>query len=134
MTVKNIKSTMKENTPVYYVDQNTLEVLRGTIIGFNAYNSNVDVEIEIEYNESTYEKNYDTIYTTSNTIFANINDALDYQENQRQYKISQYRSEIKDIDDLLRFPLNHQLKGDDYNECALEAYMQKAKELSGIEL
>ena len=134
MTVKNIKSTMKENTPVYYVDQNTLEVLRGTIIGFNAYNSNVDVEIEIEYNESTYEKNYDTIYTTSNTIFANINDALDYQENQRQYKISQYRSEIKDIDDLLRFPLNHQLKGDDYNECALEAYMQKAKELSGIKL
>ena len=134
MTVKNIKSTMKENTPVYYVDQNTLEVLRGTIIGFNAYNSNVDVEIEIEYNESTYEKNYDTIYTTSNTIFANINDALDYQENQRQYKISQYRSEIKDIDDLLRFPLNHQLKGDDYNECALEAYMQKAKELYGIEL
>ena len=134
MTVKNIKSTMKENTPVYYVDQNTLEVLRGTIIGFNAYNSNVDVEIEIEYNESTYEKNYDTIYTTSNTIFANINDALDYQENQRQYKISQYRSEIKDIDDLLRFPLNHQLKGDDYNECALEAYMQKAKELCGIEL
>lgn len=134
MTVKNIKSAMKENTPVYYVDQNTLEVLRGTIIGFNAYNSNVDVEIEIEYNESTYEKNYDTIYTTSNTIFANINDALDYQENQRQYKISQYRSEIKDIDDLLRFPLNHQLKGDDYNECALEAYMQKAKELSGIEL
>lgn len=134
MTVKNIKSTMKENTPVYYVDQNTLEVLRGTIIGFNAYNSNVDVEIEIEYNESTYEKNYDTIYTTSNTIFANINDALNYQENQRQYKISQYRSEIKDIDDLLRFPLNHQLKGDDYNECALEAYMQKAKELYGIEL
>lgn len=134
MTVKNIKNTMKENTPVYYVDQNTLEVLRGTIIGFNAYNSNVDVEIEIEYNESTYEKNYDTIYTTSNTIFANINDALDYQENQRQYKISQYRSEIKDIDDLLRFPLNHQLKGDDYNECALEAYMQKAKELYGIEL
>lgn len=134
MTVKNIKSTMKENTPVYYVDQNTLEVLRGTIIGFNAYNSNVNVEIEIEYNESTYEKNYDTIYTTSNTIFANINDALDYQENQRQYKISQYRSEIKNIDDLLRFPLNHQLKGDDYNECALEAYMQKAKELYGIEL
>ena len=134
MTVKNIKDTMKENTPVYYVDQNTLEVLRGTIIGFNAYNSNVDVEIEIEYNESTYEKNYDTIYTTSNTIFANINDALDYQENQRQYKISQYRSEIKNIDDLLRFPLNHQLKGDDYNECALEAYMQKAKELYGIEL
>ncbi len=134
MTVKNIKSTMKENTPVYYVDQNTLEVLRGTIIGFNAYNSNVDVEIEIEYNESTYEKNYDTIYTTSNTIFANINDALDYQENQRQYKISQYHSEIKNINDLLRFPLNHQLKGDDYNECALEAYMQKAKELYGIEL
>lgn len=134
MTVKNIKNTMKENTPVYYVDQNTLEVLRGTIIGFNAYNSNVDVEIEIEYNESTYEKNYDTIYTTSNTIFANINDALDYQENQRQYKISQYLREIKDINDLLRFPLNHQLKGDDYNECALEAYMQKAKELYGIEL
>lgn len=134
MTVKNIKNAIAQNTPVYYVDQNTLEVLRGTIIEFNAYNSNVDVEIEIEYNESTYEKNYDTIYTTSNTIFANINDALDYQENQRQYKISQYRSEIKDIDNLLRFPLNHQLKGDDYNECALEAYMQKAKELCGIEL
>lgn len=134
MTVKNIKNAILFKTRVYCVNTDTLEVLRGTIIGFNAYNSNVDVEIEIEYNESTYEKNYDTIYTTSNTIFANINDALDYQENQRQYKISQYRSEIKNIDDLLRFPLNHQLKGDDYNECALEAYMQKAKELYGIEL
>lgn len=130
MTIKGIKNAIFQNTPVYYVNTDTLEILRGTIIGFNTYNSNVEVEIEIEYNESTYEKNYDIIYTT-NTIFANINDALDYQENQRQYKISQYRLEINGVEDLLRFPLNHQL---DCNECALDAYRQRAKELYDIEL
>lgn len=28
MTIKDIKSTMKENTQVYYVDQNTLNIIK----------------------------------------------------------------------------------------------------------
>ena len=134
MNIKNILYAIENETPVYYVNTDTLEILRGTIIGINNFNSNVEVKIQIHHNVSTCKKNSDIIYASSNVVFEYLDDTCDYLENQRQYKTSQYRLEIKTIEDLLRFPLIHQVNGDIYDECALEAYKQKAKELCGVEL
>lgn len=134
MKIKNILYAIENETPVYYVNTDTLEIFKGIIVGINNCISDVEVKIQIRYNVSTSEKNSDIIYTNSNVVFAYLDEALDYQEDQRQYKTSQYELEIKTIKDLLMFPLNHQLNGDICNECALEAYKQKAKKLCDIEL
>lgn len=134
MKIKNILYAIENETPVYYVNTDTLEIFKGIIVGINNCISDVEVKIQIRYNVSTSEKNYDIICTNSNVVFAYLDDALDYKENQRQYIISQYQHEIKTVEDLLKFPLNYQLNGDNYNECALEAYKQMAKKICNIEL
>lgn len=134
MKIKNILYAIENETPVYYVNTDTLEIFKGIIVGMNNCISDVEVKIQIRYNVSTSEKNYDIICTNSNVVFAYLVDALDYKENQRQYIISQYQHEIKTVEDLLKFPLNYQLNGDNYNECALEAYKQMAKKICNIEL
>lgn len=134
MKLDNILYAIEHEVPVYYVNKDTLEILRGIIIGLNTFNYDVEVKIQIEYNETTCEKDCYIIDTISNVVFAYKVDALEYRENQQQYKISQYCLEIKTVEDLLRFPLNHQINGDNCNGCALKAYIQKAKELCGIEL
>ena len=134
MKIKNILYAIENKTSVYYVNTDTLEIFKGIIVGINNCISDVEVKIQIKYNVATSEKNSDIICTNSNIVFAYLDDALDYKEKERQYIISQYQHEIKTIEDLLKFPLNYQLNGDNYDECALEAYKQKAKELCNIEL
>lgn len=48
---------------------------------------------------------------------------------------SKYLNEIKDLEDLLRFPMEHCFNGEEYTEYeAIAAYKQRVKELVGIDL
>ena len=66
--------------------------------------------------------------------------ALAADEHKRQakvseHRISEYKDEIKNLHDLLQFPLKHCLWGDGYTDFdAIDAYKAKVKELIGIEL
>lgn len=61
--------------------------------------------------------------------------ALAAAEHKRQDKISEYKDEIKNLHDLLQFPLKHCLCGDAYSDLeAIAAYKTMVKELIGIEL
>lgn len=61
--------------------------------------------------------------------------ALAAAEHKRQAKISEYKDEIKNLHDLLQFPLKHCLCGDGYADLeAIDAYKTKVKELIGMEL
>lgn len=66
--------------------------------------------------------------------------ALAAAEHKRQakiseHRISEYKEEIKNLHDLLQFPLKHCLWGDGYTDLeAIDAYKTKVKELIGIEL
>lgn len=135
MTIKEIKRAKAHNATVYYVNTDTLDILRGTITGISQYNSDVWLELEINWNESICQKDYDETVVDANDVFMNMDDALNYQESQRQSKIAQYYREIKNIEDLLIFPLDHRLnRDDDYDDCALEAYLKRARELCNINI
>lgn len=66
--------------------------------------------------------------------------ALAAAEHKRQakvseHRISEYKDEIKNLHDLLQFPLKHCLCGDGYTDFdAIDAYKAKVKELIGMEL
>ena len=49
--------------------------------------------------------------------------------------INKYKAEIKDMNDLLHFPLEHCFNGEEYTEYeAMEAYKIRANELTGAVL
>lgn len=49
--------------------------------------------------------------------------------------VCKYKSEIKNLQDLLQFPLNHCFCGDEYTDWeAIEAYKIRVKELTGLVL
>ena len=67
-------------------------------------------------------------------IFLSKNKALKDSSEKYAGLVRTYCKEIKDIDDLIRFPLKHCFGGEEYTEYeAREAYCIRAKELAGIE-
>lgn len=61
--------------------------------------------------------------------------ALAAAEHKRQDRISEYKDEIKNLHDLLQFPLKHCLCGDGYTDLeAIDTYKTMVKDLIGIEL
>ena len=68
------------------------------------------------------------LYTSAESAY----DAYCIEQNKR---IKKYCSEINTIEDLVKFPINHCLNGEEYtNNEAYQAYKIKVKELVGIDL
>ena len=76
-----------------------------------------------------------TFGAAEDCIFDTKEAALDADSKRRQSKIDSYKSEIKTLEDLLRFPMNHCFNGDEYTDWeAMTAYQIRAKELTGVDL
>ena len=68
-------------------------------------------------------------------LYTSAESAYDSYYISQSKKIKKYCSEINSIEDLVRFPINHCLNGEEYtNNAACQAYKIKAKELVGIDL
>lgn len=68
-------------------------------------------------------------------LYTSVESAYDAYCIEQSKKIKKYCSEINTIEDLIRFPINHCLNGEEYtNNEAYQAYKIKAKELAGIDL
>lgn len=130
MTIKDIKNTMKENTQVYYVDQNTLNIIKCRIKAYSDASSTLCLILTSECDTE--------IYASADEIFLNIDDANALLKCAKEFKVSQYCREINTVDDLSRFPYMHELYELDYNNpedlCILEAYAKRIKELLKIEI
>lgn len=126
MTIKNIKTAMKENTPVYYVSTDTLNIIKCCIKAYSDACLILTSECDTE------------IYANADEIFLNIDDAKALLECAKEFKVSQYLREINTVDDLSRFPYMHGLYELDYNNpedlCILEAYAKGIKKLLKIEI
>lgn len=126
MTVKNIKNAIAQNTPVYYVNTDTLNIIKCRIKAYSDVCLILTSECDTE------------IYASADEIFLDIDDANALLKCAKEFKVSQYCSEIKDINDLSRFPYMHELYELDYNNpedlCILEAYVRMTKKLLKIEI
>jgi hypothetical protein len=68
-------------------------------------------------------------------LYATAAEAYDAQAAENKAAYDKYCSEIKSVEDLVRFPLEHCINGDEYTDWqAVNAYKIRAKELVGIEL
>ena len=74
-----------------------------------------------------------SFWTSGNNLFATKDKALKDSSEKYAGLVRTYCEEIKDINDLIRFPLKHCFGGEEYTEYeAREAYCIRAKELAGI--
>ncbi len=70
-----------------------------------------------------------------NNIFSTKEDAIAAYKRKSKENIAKYKAEIKNLNDLLEFPLNHCFCGEEYTDYdAIRAYKTKAFELTGIVL
>lgn len=76
-----------------------------------------------------------TFGARDDNTFDSKEDAIAAFKNESMRHIAKYKTEIKDLKDLLEFPLNHCFNGEEYADYdAMEAYKIRAKELTGLTL
>lgn len=69
------------------------------------------------------------------SIFSTHKEALDAANAVFNKEVKKYKSEIKTVSDLIKFPLNHCLDGEEYTDyAAIEAYKKRASELLNINI
>ena len=71
----------------------------------------------------------------TDNIFSTKEDAIAAHKRKSDENIAKYKEEIKNLNDLLKFPLDHCFCGEEYTDYdAIQAYKTKAFELTGIVL
>ena len=72
---------------------------------------------------------------SADNIFSTEEDAITAYKRKSEENIAEYKEEIKNLNDLLKFPLNHCFCGEEYTDYdAIQAYKTKTFELTGIVL
>lgn len=99
-----------------------------TVVSFTEHESSTGEDVYVVNSTVTG----GTFGVTADNVFSSKLKALAAAEIERQTKISEYKLEIKNLNDLLQFPLHHCLCGDEYTDWnAVEAYKARVKELTG---
>lgn len=138
MKIKELKKAMLTKNFIYYVDEETLDVLKCFVedVGIDDYASTIDVVVASNFNISFHKKYYSSYYIRLCSAFEFIKGAQGYQKKRIDSTISKYCAEIKSADDLVNYPLNHNLSGyTNTNEmCIINAYIKRVKELLNIDI
>jgi len=78
--------------------------------------------------------NHGTAYVTEDCIFRTKDEAIKTYELECEAQTKKYCDEIKTLEDLIRFPLEHCFCGEEYTDYeAIEAYKIRAKEIAGTD-
>ena len=100
-----------------------------TIVSFTEHESSTGEDVYVVNSAVTG----GTFGVTADNVFPSKAKALAAAEIERQNKINEYKHEIKNLNDLLQFPLHHCFCGDEYTDWnAVEAYKARVKELTGV--
>ena len=118
-----------ENGRTVFVNSTYNTAEECTVVSFTEHESSTGESVYVVH--STV--NGGTFGVTADNVFPSKLKALAAAEIERQNKISEYKREIKNLNDLLQFPLHHCFCGDEYTDWeAVEAYKTRAKELTGL--
>lgn len=138
MKINELRMAVLTKSFIYYVDEETLDVLKCIVenVGADDSDATINVIIASKFNSSFHKKYYSNYYIRPCSAFEFLEGALEYQKKRIDSTISKYCAEIKSVDDLVNYPLNHKLS--DYtntNEmCIINAYIKRAKELLNINI
>lgn len=129
---------MQIGDTVYFYEHWGHSVEKGTIKEFKDCDGVKCAEVKsIEAVNENGEKVGNTYGTSTRALqhlYGTAKEVFEAHRNKSEATVRQYCKEIKDVGDLLTFPLYNCLNGEEYtNYDAIKAFKQRAKELLGFE-
>ena len=125
---------MKVGDTVYHYENWGGSVMRGVIKKISKY---VKVEDDYVVNENGGEVCYcpNVTYRKKEQLYSSAEAAYEEQLKVQQNKIKEYCDQIKSIEDLVKFSIDHCLNGEEYTDYeARRAYINRVSDLLGIKL
>lgn len=128
-------TNLKTGDTVFFIDHWNGHIIKGTVETLLPEGANVHCNAIVDENGNKVEDAYGTGGARFEKLYASAKDAYDAKKKLREEAVNKYCDEIGTIADLVSFPLNHCLCGEEYTDYpAIEAYKIRAKELTGIDL
>ena len=90
---------------------------------------------DVDKDGNDTEKAYGHYGSYENDLYKSAKEAYTARENKHLERQSQFMAQIRNVEDLMRFPLDNCFCGEEYTDHdAVIAYKQRTKELMGIDL
>lgn len=129
----------KINQRIYYYVKTTNTIFEAKIEDVHELIDVVKIKITgiVNKNGTIIPCNTETKYTKSNNLYETIKAAYDAKEKYDNRQTELYANSIKSIEDLLYFPITHNIAieaGENIDKNAQKVYCQKAKELLNIDI
>lgn len=128
-----VKENLEVGSIVFVYEQWSGCVIKAEIIDVheNYY------ELHMLYHVNKEGEEFDRAYGTTNRaikdVWISAKDAFDAIDSKRKESIDNYKAEIKTVEDLVAFPLNHCFCGEEYTDYeAMAAYKIRCMELLNI--
>lgn len=130
---------MNKGDIVYYYEHWSKSIIKGRILKIYEVKDILVAKIESICFVSYDNRIIDNAYGVSNRpvleLFNSAKETYDFYYRKQKERIEEYSKEICTIEDLIKFPLEHCLFGEEYtDDAARQAYINMAKELLKIEL
>ena len=120
---------------VYFIESWTTKVIRGKVTKVYDNDVSIHCECSVDPEGNFMSESYGTDRARFKNLYATAQEAFDEKNREHLEIMSKYSNEIKDVQSLLRFALEHCLIGEEYTDYeAREVYIKKAKELLNIDL
>ena len=135
LTVKQLNININQKLPVWFKENWSERIVFGIPIGITD-----DLDKHITYveikgvlnNEKSFGGNTKCL---SNALYLTEEDCIKAENLKRNKLVCEYKSSIKNINDLFKFPLEHPFGIEEYtNYEAIRAYKERAKELGIINI
>jgi hypothetical protein len=124
---------------VYYYEKWSDFIEKGQIEKMYTDKNNDFVSVKalaaVDKNGNEIVKTYGTLEQFTSNLYFTPAEAYCAYNNYKANLFNKYCDEIKSVQDLVKFPLNHCFNGEEYtDENAKSAYIQRVKDILGIDL
>lgn len=126
---------VKLNDTVFFIEHWTGNVIKGTVTEILEDGVRIDCDVHVDEAGNDIDTAYGTSGARFDKIYASAKDAYTAKKQDFDKKTSEYCDKIRTVQDLVQFPLEHCLCGEEYTDYpAIAAYRRRAKELTGTDL
>lgn len=128
-------TTLKLHDKIYYEDTWANDIIEAEIVAIGIKTVEIHDLWHINKNGKRNEKSYGVRQLLIDDVYTSYEEAYNARNEKASKAVKAYCDAINSVEDLVRFPLQHCLNGEEYTDYnALKAYKIRAHELLGVEL
>ena len=136
---KSKEKNMKVRDIAYYYEHWSDSIVKCEIVSIKEIDGKEFAEVKdigtVDMEDEIICNTYGTSTRLASILYPTVESAYKAYYDKNEELKQKYLEEITDVQDLIRFPLDHCLNGDEYTDyVAVAAYKEKARELLGINL